>query len=673
MSKLHSFGSSCTYYIEGHKQKLDKRGNTGVYLGINLQNHGYYVLSNNRIITTRNITIHTNSKMDNYSLDHEMAETEPYLIPPCGTSNSTSRTTDSGTRSSDQKPEPVNQSVTLQQAEEEQTTPVQAATRPRRERKTPAHLSDYYLSITDYAYTTNLVPLIPNTYEEAIKSKDSDQWVAAMDAEVSTLQANDTWTVKPLPVNREETKGRWVYTVKQGNQPGKIQFKARYVARGYSQIQGIDYEETYSPTTRFTSIRALLQKAVNENLYLQQLDVKGAYLNAPIDKNIYVQQPPGYELKDTAGSHLSCHLKKSLYGLKQSGRNWHTTLTDYLKSIGYTASDIDPCLYTKQDRDDQVIILFWVDDIIIGSNRQELITTTKQSLQDKFKMDNCGELQWFLGIDFQRLANGNYQMSQERYADAILKRYNMTDCKPAKTPAEKASTLKKATDTDIIDTNFPYRQTIGSLIYLMTATRPDISWIVSKLSQFLDNPTTSHVAAVKRVLRYIKATKSYSLTFTPTDGTLLGFTDSDWGGDIDDRRSTSGYLFNLGGTPISWKSRKQPTVALSSSEAEYMAITEGTKEALYLRQLCISLGLLQSDTTTIHVDNQSAIALANNTAGNHSRTKHIDIRYHFIRQQTDITYVHVDSKSNLADILTKPLDRIAHCNQTHKLLLEGAC
>ena len=207
----------------------------------------------------------------------------------------------------------------------------------------------------------------------------------------------------------------------------------------------------------------------------------------------------------------------------------------------------------------------------------------------------------------------------------------------------------------------------------MTGTRPDLSWIVSKLSQFLDQPTTLHVTAVKRVLRYIKGTLSYSLTFTPTASTLYGYTDSDWGGDTDDRRSTTGYLFTLGSTPVSWKSHKQPTVALSSTEAEYMAITEGAKEALYLRQLCKSVDMSQLDPTTIYVDNQSAIALAKNTAGQHNRTKHIDIRYHFIRQQTDITYRYLDSKSNLADILTKPLDKVAHANHVRKLQLEGAC
>jgi transposase InsO family protein len=674
MSKIHRFGSPCTYYIDGHKQKLDARGQPGIYLGINTQNKGYYVLNDRKVVTTRNVTMHVNTDNSPQCYE-EKIERKPYSV----NHDISSQNTDSGSLS--REPEAVIQPTPRQTNGDEQTTPNQPPiqTRPRRERKTPAHLSDYYLSLaessTDYAYNTCTIPLIPNTYEEAIASDDSSQWKAAMDIEMSTLQANNTWTTKPLPAGREETKGRWVFTVKQGKKPGQIQYKARYVARGYSQIHGVDYDETYSPTTKFTSIRTLLQKAVNENLHLHQLDVKGAYLNAPIDKDIYVQQPPGYEKYNTEGTKLTCHLNKSLYGLKQSGRNWHTTFTEYLKSMGYTASDVDPCIYTKHVNSDQVVILFWVDDIIVGSSNQELINQTKQTLHDKFKMDDRGKLQWFLGIDFQRLSNGHYQMSQERYTEAILKRFNMADCKPANTPADKGIYLTKATDDDKLDNSFPYRQAIGSLIYLMTGTRPDLSWIISKLSQFLEKPTTTHVTAVKRVLRYIKSTKSYSLTFTPSDGTLLGYSDSDWGGDLDERRSTTGYIFTIGkSAPISWKSHKQPVVALSSSEAEYMAMVEATKEAIHLRQLLTSFDMAQDKSTNVYVDNQSAIALAQNTSKHHNRSKHIDIRYHFLRLQTDVVYTYVETKKNLADILTKPLDRIAHTQQSNMLFqLEGAC
>ncbi|XP_067950238.1 uncharacterized protein [Watersipora subatra] len=240
----------------------------------------------------------------------------------------------------------------------------------------------------------------------------------------------------------------------------------------------------------------------------------------------------------------------------------------------------------------------------------------------------------------------------------------MTECKSANTPADKAIDLRKATNEDEVGTNYPYRQVIGSLIYLMTGTRPDISWIVSKLSQFLEKPTYVHITAAKRVWCYLKTTKSYTLTFKPSDPTLVGYSDSDWGEDLNERRSTTGYVFTLGSSaPISWKSHKPTAVALLSTEAEYIAMVEATKEAIHLRQLLNSLNMQQDNSTTVYVDNQSAIALAKNTDKHHSRSKHVNIRYHFIRLQTDVVYTYINTNNNMADIFTKPLDRVAHMGQ----------
>ena len=482
--------------------------------------------------------------------------------------------------------------------------------------KPPEYLKDYSCTV-DYACAA--IPMIPETYEQAINSDDAKYWKAAMDAEISMLTDNDTWEITPLPSDRTETKGKWVYTIKQGQKEGEVTYKARYVARGYSQVSGIDYDETFSPTTRFTSIRMLLQKAVNESFHLHQMDVKGAYLNAPIDKEIYVQQPPGYERTDESGTRLTCHLKRSLYGVKQSGRNWYMTLTDFLKSKNFTVTNTDPCVYVRGNTpDDQLIILFWVDDIILASSNIELIEAMKLDLSECFKIDDRGELQWFLGVDFKRLPDGRYLMSQERYAKTILQRFNMSNCNPASTPAEKGLQLMEVSDEEyqeFMSHNFPYRSAIGSLIYLMVATRPDISWIVSKLSQFLERPGPAQVSAVKRLLRYIQGTKSYSLVFEPTNGQLTGYVDADWASDTTDRRSTTGYIFTLGSASISWRTRKQPTVALSSCEAEYMALAEATKEALHLRHLTDSLGMPQSNPTTVFCDNQGALALSKNIGG----------------------------------------------------------
>ncbi len=402
------------------------------------------------------------------------------------------------------------------------------------------------------------------------------------------------------------------------------------------------------------------------------MDVKGAYLNAPIDKDIYVQQPPGYEQSDNSGNRLTCHLRKSLYGLKQSGRNWHTTLTDFLKSKGFIPSKTDPCIYTHVINDEQIIVLFWVDDIIICSSKLELISNTKDLLHAEFHMDDRGPLKWFLGIDFSQLEDGSYTMSQQRYCEAILNRFKMTDCKPASTPAEKDLTLLPRTENEE-PPDFPYRQAIGSLVYLATATRPDLSWIVSKLSQHLEKPSTSHIVAVKRVFRYIKGTASFCIKFSPTDGQLVSYTDSDWANDTESRRSTSGFVVTLGSGPISWKSKKQPTVALLSCEAEYIALAEATKEVIYLRSLCVAMKIKQLESSIMFCDNQGALSLTSERSKQHQRTKHIDVKYHFVREQAEVMFKYVSTKDNIADIFTKALCRLQHYHILKGLKIEGAC
>ena len=316
---LHPFGISCIFHKEGAKGKLDARGEDGIFLGINPINKRYYVLNptNNSIITSRNARFQQVEVEDTH-----------YLYKP---------------------PEKVHENLENQQINEiaspidgehhqsreytEEEPKLKNKERPHREVRVPAHFKDYYMTASanvDYAYS--VIPEIPQSYEEAMSSPDSTKWKAAMDHEIHTLTENQTWDLTVLPKSRQETKGRWVYTIKKSSKPGEVQYKARYVARGITQIQGIDYKQTYSPTASFTSIRTLLQKAANDNLLIQQMDVKRAYLNAPIYKEIYIQQPSGYEERNESGIPLTCHLLKSLYGLKQSGRNWHTTLTSFLKS-----------------------------------------------------------------------------------------------------------------------------------------------------------------------------------------------------------------------------------------------------------------------------------------------------------------------------------------------------
>jgi hypothetical protein len=405
------------------------------------------------------------------------------------------------------------------------------------------------------------------------------------------------------------------------------------------------------------------------------MDIKGAYLNAPIDKDIYVEQPPGYQQKSEEGALLTCKLKKSLYGLKQSGRNWYTILTNFFESNGFQPNPADTCTYTYgETADDKVIIIFWVDDIIIGSKDLKKITEIKAMLNETFKMDDRGDLTRFLGIEFKRKPDGAICMSQQRYINSILQRFNMENCKTARTPAQTGLQLPQSNvgDTFHGDNTFPYRQAIGCLIYLMTATRPDISWIVSKLSQHFENPGQSHITALKRVMRYLKGTQSAGLLFTKSEETnITGYSDSDWANDHNDRRSTTGYIFTFGSGPISWKTRKQQCVALSSCEAKYMALTEATKEALYLRSY-YSQFTPNMEPTTIYCDNQSALSLTKDDT-KHNRTKHIDVRYHFVKEQKDIVYTYIPTMDNLADYLTKPIGPDKHKTINQQLQIEGAC
>ena len=459
--------------------------------------------------------------------------------------------------------------------------------------------------------------------------------------------------------------GKWVYTVKTGPKKAET-FKARYVAKGYSQVPGIDYHETFSATARTSSILVLLQHAVQNDMFVHQMDVKTAYLNAPINCEIFMEQPEGYERAGKNGEKLVYKLRKSLYGLKQSGRNWNNMLHEYLLGENFTQSCADPCVYTRYSSTNEcTIIIIWVDDLIISASNETLLHSVKNSLSGKFKMKDLGVLSWFLGTEFH-CSEGVIEMSQKQYIGKLLTKFCMTECKPKVTPM--VSGLEKIADTESPELTDPilYRAIVGSLIYIMSGTRPDLSNVVTKLSQNMARPTEANLIAAKHVLRYLKGTTEQSLKFKKGADTLklIGYCDSDWAGDVVDRRSMSGYGFHLlkeGPLISSCRCRKQATVALSTCEAEYMALTESVQEAKFLKQLCVDLKVVQvSYRVVINVDNQGAINLAKNPMY-HKRSKHIQVRYHFIRDEIrsgKIELQYVPTEDNVADIFTKPVTKL---------------
>jgi hypothetical protein len=632
LSKLHVFGSTCYAYVPIRK-KLDPRARRGTFLGYDKYSPANYVLFQD---TGEIKKIRCVKFTDQFSGKHSSDEEgEEFDGGP-----------DVNEQEDDGKSEETN--VPQLQAEAE------CRRNPPRERKAPKKFEDYVTVTVDYCYKA--VMNIPTTYEEASQSEDHTEWEEAMKKEIEALKENDTYKLVELPHGAEIIGGKWVYTLKETADGHKVH-KARFVARGFSQTEGVDYDEVYSPTAKMTSLRMIMQLAAQYNMKIEQMDVKSAYLNAPVEHEIYVQQPKGFQVND--GKNMVWKLKKSLYGLKQSGRNWNQLIDQTLRDMKFEGSEIDPCVYFKRSTDEQTFILIWVDDIIIASNDQKGTQKIKQELMSKFRMKDLGKLKNFLGIEFEDKDN-EIVMKQTKYLMKVLQRFGMEECKAKDTPCEMKLEF---TEENNHSKQHNYREMIGSLIYLMTVTRPDLCYIVSKLSQYLDRPTAECFVYAKHVLRYLKGSIDYGLHFRKsTEGLkITGYSDSDWGSDKD-RRSISGICFTLNaqeGPLISWRSKKQTLIALSSCEAEYISLSLATQEAVFLKQLLKELDPRDHGEVILHCDNQGAIALSSKKICN-QRSKHIDIRYHFVRNavlEHLVNLEYVSSENNVADLFTKPMGR----------------
>lgn len=361
-----------------------------------------------------------------------------------------------------------------------------------------------------------------------------------MDEEIKSLEDNQTFTLTKLPEGRKTVGGKWVYSVK-GDVDGHDKYKARFVAKGYSQRAGIDYGETFSPTANLTSVRVLMQKAAQEDLILHQMDVKTAYLHAPIDHDIYMEQPEGY-VKE--GEKLVCKLEKSIYGLKQSGRNWNTMLHECLTDDNFTQNPADHCVYSKESKEGKVIIAIWVDDLIIAASNTKILEKVKNMLSTTFKMKDLGRLNHFLGMDFSQ-SDGCVKVSQKRYVEKILERFDMHECRVRDTPCDQK--LDYTEDAPKMVDVKKYREAVGSLIYLTTCTRPDLCFVVSKLSQYFAEPTDEHWVRVKHVLRYLRGNADKPLCFRKSSEKLglQAYSDADWAADKTDRRSMTGYCVSM--------------------------------------------------------------------------------------------------------------------------------
>ena len=495
----------------------------------------------------------------------------------------------------------------------------------------------------------------PQNFAEAMRSPESEQWLEAAQAEYKSLIDNDTWELVTLPESRRAIDSKWVFKAKYDKDGIVDRFKGRLVARGFEQKAGIDYEETYAPVVKYPSLRALLSYAVSKDMVIHQMDVVTAFLNGHLEEEIFMKQPVGF-IK-SGQENLVCKLKKSLYGLKQAPRCWNAVLDKYLKSIRFLQSPADQCVYVRNDKDIQTIIAVYVDDLVVMSDDINDLQNVKRALAGRFQMKDLGDLSYCLGISVQRDGT-TMKLYQKNYVEQLLKTFGMDSCNPVTTPSAVDVKLVKSDGSRSVDP-VKYQSIIGSLLYLAMATRPDIAHSVGVLSKFNSCPSETHLTAAKRVIRYLKGTADYGIVYGKSGSDTIGYTDASWGDDNDDRHSTTGVVFLSSGGPINWLSKRQTTVALSTAESEYIALFEGTKEAVWLRQLYNSIGQQSSTPLTIRVDNTSADAIANNSKSS-KRVKHMDIKYHFVREaiaDKAIATSYCSTECMLADILTKSLPR----------------
>jgi hypothetical protein len=532
----------------------------------------------------------------------------------------------------------------------------------------------------------------PYNYKQAINSPYKTEWYNACLEEIREFESQKIYNIVDKPIGQNILSGRWVFkekpitdknTIKSShitNKDNTIRFKARWCIQGYNQRLGIDFLDTFSTTCRPETWHFILIIAVNKGYPIVQFDVKNAFLHANIDKDIYTILPEGF-YKDPKYNNKVAKLNKALYGLKQSPRLWYKYLYNALKKLGYTIFPYDEGVFINKATN--TIILCHVDDILIISSNLATITDISDKLAIYIKLEKIGPVATFLGNDISiNYDKKSLYIHQTRYTNKLLSKFNITNnnnYKPSLTPGTPGIKLRKNTEQASNKDINNYQKQIGSLLFLALKTRLDIAYNVCYCARFMSNPSKDHYNELNKIWGYLLKYPNKGLYYNcKNDLIIKGYSDSDWGNNLDNRKSTSGYIFSIGditiNNPISWNSQLQKTVALSSCEAEYMALKEATKEAIYLYNMFsylnnnLNLGY-NNNTPIIFIDNEAAKKLAENPEF-HKKSKHIQIIYHFTREaiaNNQIRLLSIPSKEQLADILTKSV-----INPLYKSLITAA-
>lgn len=663
VSNLRIFGSPVMVHVPKERRlKWDKKSIKCVLVGYDEFTKGYRVFDpvKNKITTSRDVTIMENV-IDYVDIFLDSQSNNLEVSASVGDNDETERAetveTEEVEVSSDSSGEVWRNPDTDDSEENHELPPL------RRSERTPKPRV-IENSVTYFCPEFIELDNEPTSVEMALSRPDGESWREAMAEELHSFEENEAWELVGIPEGKTVVQCKWVFKRKSDSE-NKVRYRARLVAKGFTQRPGIDFNETFSPVVRHCTLRLLMALSIKLDLNICHLDVTTAFLNGYLKEDVFMTLPEGYKTDGCENKVLK--LKKAIYGLKQSSRAWNIRVDTFLVNLGYNKSKFEPCLYTKHNESFLTIVTVYVDDFFIFSNDVSEEENVKFKLGQIFKIKDLGQIKNCLGmrVTVDKI-NNSITLDQEKYIDQILRKFNMIDCNTVATPIETNVNLVRQTDT--CKKELPYQQLIGSLMYLSVLTRPDISFAVSYLSQFNNCYNESHWKQAKRVLRYLKQTKNRGLKFLKDDADLEGFVDADWGSNSLDRKSYTGFCFKLSGSAVSWESRKQRTVALSSTEAEYMALSEASKEAIYLKNLISEITGV-SKCVRLYNDNQSAQKLAVNPIF-HNRSKHIDIRHHFIREVVADDLVKLEylpTADMPADILTKGLSSDKHNRFVNKL------
>ncbi|GJR88066.1 retrovirus-related pol polyprotein from transposon TNT 1-94 [Tanacetum coccineum] len=442
---------------------------------------------------------------------------------------------------------------------------------------------------------------------------------------------------------------KWIWKNKTDAENTVIRNKSRLVAKGYGQEEGIDFEESFAPVARLEAVRIFVAYAAHKNFPIYQMDVKTAFLNGPLKEKVFVRQPDGFVDPDFP-NHVY-HLKKALYGLKQAPRAWYDKLSSFLIEHHFTKGIVDPTLFTRRHGDDILLVQIYVDDIIFGSTKPVFSTRFAKLMKDNFEMSMIGEMKFFLGLQVHQSPRGIF-ICQSQYTMDLLKKHGMEKCDTISTPMATTKLDADLQGTQVDQTK--YHSMIGGLMYL-TASRPDIAFATFVCARYQARPTEKHLKEVKRIFRYLRQTINMGLWYSKDYGfELIAYSDADHAGCNDDCKSTSGGIQFMGDKLVSWSSKKQDCTAMSTAEAEYVSLSACCASIQWIRMQMLDYGFWYNKIL-MYCDSKSAIVISCNPV-QHSRTKHINIRYHFIKEHVEkgtIKLYFVRTEYQLADLFYK--------------------